>query len=307
VIGEFSQEHQNSILIVDDDKMMVSALSQILSLKYTVYVARDGFDALDVTKDLMPDIILLDIIMPGMNGYEVITALKKTPETRDIPVIFVSGLDDTADEVKGLRLGAVDYMNKPFTSEMVRLRVGNQIKILNQVRLIEKLSATDALTNVANRRKFNLTIEEEWQRAVKLGLSLGLLLVDIDFFKNCNDTYGHLKGDEVLKTVADIIKNQVKRASDLVARWGGEEFAVILPQTDIEGATALAEAIRQAVAAFDFSHILEDEVVITVSVGAGSIVPRENISITYFLNCIDEALYHAKRSGKDRVSAVLVQ
>jgi len=294
---------ENTVLIVDDDKLMVSALSQILSTKYTVYVARDGFDALDVAKELLPDIILLDIIMPGMNGYEVITSLKKDQATRNIPVIFVSGLDEIADEVKGLRLGAADYMNKPFTSEMVRLRVGNQIKILNQMRIIEHLSITDPLTGVANRRKFNSTLDAEWKRASKLGLPLGLMLIDVDFFKKCNDTYGHLKGDEVLKSVAGIVKGRAKRTSDFVARWGGEEFAVVLPETDIGGATSLAEDIREAVKSFDFSDILGEDAGITISAGVASIIPIRDGSISKFVNTVDEALYHAKRSGRDRVSA----
>ncbi|MCL2620229.1 MAG: diguanylate cyclase [Defluviitaleaceae bacterium] len=299
-----AQKRQNTVLIVDDDKTMVSALSQILSPKYTVYVARDGFDALEVAGELLPDIILLDIIMPGMNGYEVITALKKEPETRDIPVIFVSGLDSIPDEVKGLRLGAVDYMNKPFTTEMVRLRVGNHMQIINQMRMIEYLSVTDALTGVANRRKFNLTLDEEWQRALKLGMPLGLMLLDIDFFKRCNDNYGHLKGDEVLKTVACIIKNKAKRCNDFVARWGGEEFAVILPETDPKGAEVLAEEIRLGVRGFDFEPILGDGEVITISIGVGSVVPVGDAVINHFIDAVDKALYHSKQTGRDKVSLV---
>lgn len=297
-------EIENTVLIVDDDKTMVAALSQILSSRYTVYVARDGFDALEVASELLPDIILLDIIMPGMNGYEVIAALKEDTKTRDIPVIFVSGLDSIADELKGLRLGAVDYMHKPFTAEMVRLRVGNQMQIINQMKMIEYLSITDSLTGVPNRRKFNLTLDREWQRALKLGMPLGLLLLDIDFFKSYNDSFGHLKGDEILKAVASVIKNRVKRLNDFVARWGGEEFAVILPETDQKGTEILAEEIRLAVKGFDFEPVIGEKRVVTISIGAGSVVPVGGMIINHFVDDVDKALYNAKQTGRDKVSSI---
>lgn len=291
---------KNSILIVDDEAINITALSHILSQDYTLYIAKDGNDALEAAFELNPDLILLDIIMPNMTGYEVITRLKKSDKTREIPVIFITGLSNQADEERGLAMGASDYINKPFSADIVRLRVHNQIKIVNQLRMIHHLSITDELTKASNRRNFNQRMDDEWKRAIRDSAPLSILMLDVDNFKNYNATYGHLQGDVALQAVVVALKEKCKRATDLVARWGGEEFAVILPGTDMKGAQNLAEEVRNDVEAqiLDFdgkpTHI-------TVSIGVNSITPDANASMNDFVADADRALYSAKENGKNRV------
>jgi diguanylate cyclase (GGDEF)-like protein len=292
---------KNTILIADDDKMIVTALAHILSPDYTIYVARDGKDTIESARKLIPDIILLDILMPGMSGFDVINALKSSKETFDIPVIFITGLDSAKDEEKGFILGAADYINKPFTPAVVKLRVKNQVRIVNQMRLIQRLSVTDVLTNMANRRQFNIWLDQEWRKALRNRTALCLLLLDVDKFKRFNDTYGHLQGDNILQSIASIIANEIKRPGDLVARWGGEEFAVVLPDTDAEGAFTVAENIRLAVKDNEFA--LEDGVVerATISIGISCFMPEQDKTIMKFIDDADKALYAAKDGGRDMV------
>jgi len=292
---------KNSILVADDDRLIVQALTHILSPDYTIYIAKDGQDAIDVAKAMTPDVILLDVLMPGMSGFDVITTLKNMSETREIPVIFVTGMDNAKDEERGLTLGAADYISKPFTPAIVKLRVSNQLKIVNQMRLIHRLSITDTLTGTANRRQFNNWLDQEWKRSVRFQAPLSVLMLDIDHFKVFNDNYGHLQGDVALQTVAQIITKALKRPRDLVARWGGEEFAIVLPDTSMQGAFIVAEDIRTSIE----KHILmvKDEMPIrvTVSVGVNSIVPGQQNSIDRFVSDADKALYQAKRAGRNRV------
>jgi len=294
---------KNSILIVDDDGLIAQALTHILSPEYTVYVARDGQDAIDVAREMNPDVILLDVLMPGMSGFHVISVLKNMAETRDIPVIFVTGLDSAKDEEKGLILGAADYIHKPFTPAIVKLRVSNQIKIINQMRLIHRMSVTDSLTNVANRRQFNSHLEQEWKRSVRFQSSVSVLMLDIDHFKVFNDNFGHIQGDIVLQTVANLIKDMLKRPRDLVARWGGEEFAVVLPDTNMHGAYKVAEDIRIAIENYVLLFKEDMPIRITVSIGVNSLVPGQHSSVDRFISDADKALYQAKGAGRNRVFA----
>ena len=300
-ITEFEEAgpNKNSILIVDDDRLITLALTQILSPEYIVYTANDGHDALKVAKEMKPDLILLDVLMSGMSGFDTIVVLKSMIETRNIPVIFITGLDNHKDEEKGLLLGAADYINKPFTPAIVRLRVNNQIKIINQLRIIQHLSVTDTLTNTANRRQFNAWLDAEWKRAARLQVPLSILMVDIDHFKAFNDNHGHLQGDIALKAVAESIKKKLKRPRDLVARWGGEEFAVVLPDTNTQGAFMVAEDIRTSIAEEAVLHKEGESVHVTVSIGTNSIIPGPEHSIDRFLHDVDEALYKAKQAGRN--------
>ena len=292
---------KNSLLIVDDEKSNIVLLRQILGKEYTVYAAKNGPEALEVASERLPDVILLDILMPGMNGYEVISALKNFTLTRTIPVIFITALNDPKDEEKGLLLGAADYINKPFSPAVVKLRVQNQIKILNYINIIKRMGMTDQLTDLPNRRSFEERIRMEWNRAIRDNTPISVLILDIDRFKQYNDTYGHWQGDVALKTVAKVLMYETKRLSDFVARMGGEEFVVILANTDALGAFEVAENIRKNIESTQIP--LEDGQTntITVSIGVNTQIPTLGSSIDEFLGYADSALYTAKREGKNRV------
>ena len=296
------ENQQNSILIVDDEALNIAALRHILSPMYTIFVSKDGMGAVKTAMDVKPDIILLDVIMPDITGFEVIKELKEKDETKDIPVIFVTGLTQKEDEEQGLILGAADYIHKPFNAAIVKLRVQNQIQIVNQVRMIQHLSMTDSLTGAANRRHFNTRLNQEWQRALREESSISLILLDVDDFKKINDNYGHLFGDSVLQNVANNITICLKRSMDLSARWGGEEFAVLLPNTHLEGASLVAESIRTAIEKREYPNPELEGVDVTVSVGVNSIRPTPELLLYDFINDVDKALYRAKELGKNVVS-----
>ncbi|MDR1573516.1 MAG: diguanylate cyclase [Clostridiales Family XIII bacterium] len=295
-------EQIHSILAVDDERMNLAVLDKILSPEYRVCTASSGEEALARAADAPPDLILLDIVMPDMNGFDVLTRLKASPSTRKIPVIFITGLRDEEDEERGFALGAVDYITKPFKNTIVLARVRTHIQILSQMRTIERLGLIDPLTNIANRRSFDDRINLEWRRSIRRKVPVSFLMMDLDNFKRYNDTYGHPQGDALLKTVAGIFAAEAKRSSDMAARLGGEEFGVLLPDTDLDGALDIAERIRRNVEAArvptaDGSALTA----MTVSIGAVSAVPSEDDALRDFIKRADENLYHAKNTGRNRV------
>ena len=290
-----------TILIADDEKFNLDILASILSPLYNILVARNGTRALELAKQNAPDLILLDIIMPDMNGFEVITKLKETDRTVRIPVIFITGLTDPADEEQGFFLGAVDYITKPFNKAIVKARVNTHIQIIDQMRTIEQLGLMDTLTKVANRRGFDNRFEAEWGRSMREGTPLSFMIMDIDKFKVYNDTYGHHQGDNALKTFADVASHTSTRANDFFARWGGEEFVMLLPNTDIYGAAEVAEKLRSNIEEMTIPTEDGDITKVTVSIGVKSIIPKANTSLTDFQAKTDQALYRAKESGRNRV------
>ena len=300
-IKEFQINQKNTVLIVDDDPMSVTQLIHMLGSEHTLLVEKNGRGALETAATQKPDLILLDIVMPDMDGYEVIRALKLQEETSDIPVIFITGMDDRESEVKGLELGATDYIVKPFYPAIVRMRVGNQLQVINSRHILRRLSSIDALTEMPNRRYFNERVQHEWARAIRDVSPLGFLLLDIDDFRSFNNKYGHISGDVVLRAVADTIRNELRRSTDLAARWGGEEFAVILPNTDRLGAQEVANNIRAAIESAGV--VLKDDisVSVTASIGANSIIPQADSSLNCFVSDTDKAMYCAKKAGKNCV------
>jgi diguanylate cyclase (GGDEF)-like protein len=293
-----------SILIVDDEKSNIDVLNHILKDKYKIYIAKNGENAIRIARDSQPDLILLDIVMPDKNGYEVLVELKESNLTQNIPVIFITGQDSKEAEVKGLSLGAVDYITKPFHNIIVEARVCTQMKLVEQMRTIERMSITDALTDLPNRRYFNDQIAKEWGRAIREITAISLLIIDVDNFKIYNDTHGHPQGDTLLQAVSDIFKNELKRPADTVARWGGEEFILLMPNTDQNGAMEVAERIRAAVEA---ESVPNDEngtpTSVTVSIGVNSEKPTLNMSLANFVSKADKALYAAKNNGRNKVFA----
>jgi len=293
----------NTILIVDDDPMNLRMLTTILREDYTVFAEREGKSCFKSAVGLQPDLILLDVIMPDINGFSIIKLLKEEPTTRDIPVIFITGLSEAEDEVKGFSLGAVDYINKPFNEHVVKMRVQHQIKIINLIREIQDLSITDTLTGVGNRRYLNDQLDQDWERAKRTRQPISIMIVDIDNFKQLNDRYGHLNGDIALRSTADAIKAKIERATDKLARWGGEEFAIVLPDTPSAGAQQVAENIRSAVELNTIRFTANNTCQVTISIGVHTITPLRDgsSSLDEFILRADNALYHAKSAGKNRV------
>ena len=291
-----------TLLIVDDEKHNRTLLTELLQDDYQIILAKNGVQALEKARERSPDLILLDVLMPEMDGLAVIRALKAGDATRHIPVIFVSALDSILDEERGLELGAVDYITKPFHPPIVRVRVRNHLQSVHQRRLLEQLAMIDSLTEIPNRRRYAEVYKLEWRRCLRNSKALSLIIVDVDHFKIYNDTYGHAAGDLVLKRVAKAIQSALKRPADFVARYGGEEFAVVLPEIDAGFAQQVAEAIRAAVQALAIAFPESaTSPWVTVSLGGASWLPRHNEVDTELFGRADQCLYDAKRSGRNQV------
>lgn len=291
-----------TVLIVDDEKHNRNLLTELLKADYRLIVAKNGEQALQRAHEHRPDLILLDVLMPDMDGYAVIRALKHDDDTRDIPVIFVSALDSVGDEERGLDLGAVDYISKPFHPPIVRVRVRNHLQSVQQRRLLEQLALLDSLTGIPNRRRFNQVFEQEWRRCLRTGAPLSLIVVDVDNFKAFNDNFGHAAGDEVLRRIATSLQKSLRRPADLVCRYGGEEFVILLPGIETDGAQTLAESARFEIAA----QYVEGETAgapapVTVSMGGVTRVPNQTTPDLGLFSEADASLYKAKHLGRNRV------
>ena len=298
------------ILIVDDEPTNLEILVSLFEDDYDLIVAVNGAQALDLAHSARPDLILLDVMMPGIDGYEVCTRLKCAPETADIPVIFITGLSEEQAESEGLSAGAVDYVTKPISPAIVRRRVANHIELKKARDRLAQLAVTDGLTGLANRRCFDQVLELEGRRLRRTpGSCLSLILLDVDHFKRFNDTYGHVAGDGALRAVGGVIRSVVHRVTDLAARYGGEEFACILPATPLAGAVALAERIRQGVSALNLRHEASSAAsVLTVSVGVAVIASDSDAdsdgpTMPSVVAAADAMLYRAKSAGRNRVAA----
>jgi diguanylate cyclase (GGDEF)-like protein len=291
---------KKKILVVDDEKMNIIALAHFLKPQYEVIVAVDGASALEAAEKHIPDIILLDIIMPDMNGFDVLIKLKDSTITMNIPVIFLTGLSNAGDEEKGLSLGAVDYIIKPFNQSVVRARIKTHLKMVDYIHTIEKLCMLDALTGLPNRRGFDTSMNVEWGRAYREKKTLGLIMLDIDKFKMYNDTYGHPQGDILLQAVAEVINKTLNRPADFASRWGGEEFMILLPDTGLEGTVIIAEQIRINIQNTIVPYADGTKTSATVSLGADSIIPDDGDSSAFFIAEVDKLLYAAKKNGRNQ-------
>nr|WP_320193394.1 PleD family two-component system response regulator [uncultured Desulfobacter sp.] len=294
-----------SVLIVDDAPVNIRMLASALKDTYRVRVANGGLKALDIAgSDDPPDIILLDVKMPEIDGYEVCRRLKQNPETMQIPIIFVTTRGSSQDEAFGLNLGAVDYISKPFSIPVVKARVRTHLQLKRHRDKLESLAMIDGLTGIANRRSFDQTIEQEWRRAQRTDTHLSLIMIDIDEFKRYNDNYGHGAGDECLRLVAYTIESTMRRSGDFVGRYGGEEFVVLLPECDLEGALEVAEKIRLKIKELNIPHRFSKVADhITVSLGCNAMKYESGTTSTKLLHKADQALYQAKEQGRDRVVA----
>jgi len=303
LVAELTSRRVYDILIVDDVKENLRILANGLIDQYQIQVADRGYKAIELAKaSPQPDLILLDVMMPDLDGFEVCRLLKNDPKTQDIPVIFVTALNDPSEEARGLDLGAVDFISKPFNLPVIRSRVRSHLNLKIKTDMLEQMSHLDGLTHIANRRLLDERLLDEAKRHARNGQILGLIMMDIDYFKAYNDHYGHGKGDECLIAVASALKQAIHRPSDLLARYGGEEFAVILPDTDQEGVMQLAERMRLAVSRLQIKHEYSSVANhVTISVGAIASQIKESHSVQALAKHADLALYRAKKSGRNCV------
>jgi diguanylate cyclase (GGDEF)-like protein len=291
------------ILIVDDEKMNLKVLADLLKEDYMPVLARSGKQALQhALGDTPPDLILLDVVMPEMGGYEVIKHLKNNDKTNNIPVIFVTARNSIEDEELGLKLGAVDYIIKPYSPPIVKIRVRNHLRIAHQYKLLDQLAYLDGLMEISNRRRFEEIFKKEWERSIRNGTPISLAMVDVDYFKQYNDHYGHAMGDIALQKIAKALTSVLRRPADFIARYGGEEFVIILPETDAAGAREIGERSLQKVAGLDIRHLYSLAAdCVTVSIGLATVLKGDGISPKMFLEAADRNLYCAKENGRNQI------
>ncbi len=258
---------------------------------------------MDIAVAENPDLILLDVMMPDMNGYDVCRELKSHKQFRHIPIIFLTSMNNPESEAKGLELGAIDYIIKPFNPDIVEMRIKNHLELKRHRDILENLSSRDGLTGIANRRRFDEFFEQEWWRAKRKKTQLSLILMDIDHFKQYNDNYGHLAGDDCLKQIALTLDNQLKRPTDLVARYGGEEFVCILPDTDNKGALQIAKQFMKSISDLKIPHSYSNAADhVTISLGVATITPsNSSLSKEELIKVADKNLYEAKANGRNQV------
>lgn len=297
-----SATQAQKVLIIDDVAMNAALIASVVATLCDVQTATGSQQGLEMAMQYQPDLILLDVLMPEMDGFEVFRRLKNEPRTAHIPVIFLTGVAQANAEELGLNMGAADFIAKPFRTAVLLARVRNHLELVRQRRLLERLSHCDGLTGIANRRFLNAMLSKEFSRMQRHQQSLALLMLDVDDFKAFNDHYGHLHGDHCLQQVAQAISQCLRRPGDLVARYGGEEFVCLLPETSIDGALKLAHDIQAAIAALRIPHVqAQASELVTVSMGVAALPAHELSNGQQLLSSADARLYRAKRSGRNRI------
>lgn len=292
---------QSSILIIDDDIYLIRILSEILSDFGRIFFASNGEMGIQVAREQKPDLILLDVTMVPIDGYEVCRRLKDDEATRNIAIIFVTANSGMESEIACLDAGAVDFISKPLNPPVVQARVRTHLRLIHDSAALEMLAQRDALTGLYNRRYFDKAIESEYRRLKRHQLPLGIALVDVDYFKNYNDTYGHIAGDAALKAVAEALQMATKRPGELVARYGGEEFVVLLPQVDEAALNQYGRMICEVVSALQIPHKASScAELVTISVGLSIGIPQTNSSPKTCIERADRALYQAKENGRNQ-------
>lgn len=306
------------ILLVDDDPGSIGLMARMLADLGSLRFASSGADGLRLARAAVPDLVLLDTEMPGMTGFETCRALKADTATADVPVIFVTSHRESAFEVAGFEVGAADFIAKPVSAPLLRARVKTQLRVKHLADELRRMATIDPLTGVANRRRFDESLEREWRRGQRTGDALALLMIDVDHFKLFNDRYGHPAGDACLRRVVQALGRTIGRPGDLVARYGGEEFMVLLPQTPRHGAAHVARDILGAVAELDIVHeasLTTSHVTVSVGIacydeasergpGAADAGARVGLRARHpaldMVKVADSGLYAAKRAGRDR-------
>lgn len=296
------------VMIIDDSASQRAVIAEYLKpLKCDVVLAPSGEDALLLIADHVPDLIILDVEMPGLNGFETCKAIRGFLQDNWVPIIYLTGRTDSTDLVEGLNVGGDAYINKPVQADVLvaiskaMLRVSSvQAELVIANKKLDEVAHFDVLTQIMNRRGYEDMLERLWKDHDRRQAPMSLLLMDIDYFKKYNDGYGHIKGDECLRAVAQVLKHELKRPIDVLARYGGEEFVVLLPDTNLEGAKAVGqrfiEALAKANIPHEFSGVADH---VTISIGAAN--KTEETNINNIVQIADEALYKAKEAGRNRV------
>ena len=313
------------LLIEDQSSMRLQLRTYLETAGYRVAEAIDGQAGLEAYIRLLPDVVLLDAVMPVMDGFTCCAQLLALPIAHPAPILMITGLEDTNSVDRAFAAGAIDFITKPIHWPVLYQRIRRLLQQMQLHRQLEatnaalahtnqeleaanaalaKLAAIDSLTNLANRRSFDDRLDWEWRRLARKQQSLSLILVDIDFFKRYNDTYGHQAGDACLQQVAQVLRSSLLRPADFAARYGGEEFAIVLPSTDLAGAEQVAERIRQQICNLAIPHAQSDRGCITLSAGVACLMPPDGNAIA-LLHAADQALYAAKNAGRDRVVACI--
>jgi len=305
------EERKPVLLIVDDQPLIVRQIFEIFQEDFHIFMASDGDQCLKMCVELIPDVVLLDVNMPKMNGYETCEEIKNNPSTSHIPVIFVTSSISEEDEVKGFELGAVDFIRKPINPTVTWARVLNHVQLKRQSDMLRSLALVDGLTGVSNRFQFDEQFLCGWMSCARESTPFSLLMIDVDHFKKFNDEHGHQAGDECLRIIAQTISSKIRRPNDLLARYGGEEFACLLPNTDLAGAKEVAanilKSIEEAKILFTDNDEQRKSENVTVSIGVSCQIPRKNEDPKSLLKAADEQLYIAKNEGRNRVCSVVVR
>ncbi|MDR3671105.1 MAG: diguanylate cyclase [Holophaga sp.] len=297
-------EGADTVLVVDDSKTLCRLLGNLLCPRYRVLTAENGEDGFTLAVQCSPDLILLDIMMPDLDGLAVCRRLKGDSRTREIPVLFLTALGGEAEEMRALEAGGIDFILKPISPPVLAARVRNQLQLKHQQDRLRNLSLLDGLTGIANRRRFDQYLEMEWQRCSRNGQPLSLVMGDVDFFKAYNDGYGHSRGDDCLRAVAKVFGMALRRPADLAARFGGEEFICVLPETDQEGARNVADQIMAQMEDLAMPHAYSAIARrVTVSVGIAT-APRPSLGRSWktLVEEVDMWMYDAKGKGRNRIS-----
>lgn len=313
----------DKILVVDDDPGAIQLMGRILAGLGELRFATNGADALRLAVESPPDLVLLDAEMPGMSGFKVFDALRELPSFIDVPIIFITSHNESAFEIGILDMGATDFIAKPVNPAIVKARVRTHLRSKHMADALRRMAAIDSLTGIANRRQFDETLQREWLRSRRHASPMALLLIDVDHFKLYNDRYGHPKGDACLRELASALKDAVRRTADLIARCGGEEFGVLLPETSRAGGECVAQRILTSIAARQIRHAASPTAPhVSLSIGIGcfdesglSLVSPETtrqyrdelhrrFSANDLLLAADRALYRAKRSGRAQAQVI---
>ena len=291
----------DKILIIDDSVLQAQAVKALLEDDYDVTMCSTAQEGLSKAKTGKYSLILLDVIMPHMDGFVLLRELQEDIITKFIPVILITSLSDIMNEQKGLVLGAVDYITKPFKPLIVKARVNTHIKLFNYRKQFMKDAMIDELTGIPNRRSYDKISASRWRDAVRFGLSFTACMFDIDKFKMYNDTFGHPAGDRVIACVAKTVSSYLKRSTDFFARYGGEEFVAIFMGEKAKDAFEFMIEIRKAIEKLHIPHSASVSKWVSVSIGGVTIIPTENDSYNEVLQKADEMLYIAKEEGRNRV------
>ena len=292
------------ILVVGDVSANIQELTEALkSPNYEIIVATSGKTALETATSEKPDLILLETVMAGMDGYAVCTKLKA--EAATIPVIFIAQPGNEQDEIKGLELGALDYIIKPIRAPLIKAKVKNYLALIKQTNALNPPASTDCLTGTSNRRRFEEILEQDWRRAIRGISQLSLIMIDIDYFRLFNEHYGYETGDDCLKQIARALENTIGRSTDLIARYEGDKFACLLPLTDAKGALVMANKFRNRILSLNIPHAysaIADH--ITISQGIATVLPYPNSAPTMLIMDAENALFDAKASGRNQMKVL---